>query len=752
MTGPQRQARWARSPRTRRRAAPGGMALVAVLMVVTLAALIATSVVLLASGRAEASIHAGRQAQARLVAWSGAQAVVAELQEQRETLLRGGVGEPPELIDVFAAGDDGLRGVATLEPLASVEDEDDEGPGFRRPASASVIVERENGKLNVNVASEAMLDALPGVSAELASAIVRGRPFTSIEELLRVPGMSERLLFGGPASAEGDETEQGGLGSGEAPAGEGEDSEGAQDSAAAERSERTEDDFDSQQESADRAGRQATGDGQDADGASEARTAEPLVRWLTACSFEPSEQLGVGARSDEFFGERKIDLSGGWTDDVGDKVSERLGEEFAAGLKRLLGGDEGSGDAENEGRSGGRSGEGSGGASGGGRRASGVSLESLSDVVAQLRQQRIERALWGAVLDAIVLTPDEYLIGRIDLNAAPEVVLACVPGLESASGEIVRTRDQLDEQSRLSPMWLLERNLIDEEQFQRAIDWITTRSLQHRVRVRGVVERVSRQSESGGGSGALGAGDEFLPPREAADADERGAFGAGSPSGGGDGDGTGVALAAVTLDVIVDLSEPRARVALLREVTDEASARALARLERASGEGSGRRADGRTAGPGARDSDADAAMPPDADEPVEAAQDEGSAGQGRRVGTIERAPVSGDASRSSAGRSSDRPSLSASPRQPADAPERPAGNGARAAGSAERSPGASRGRESGNWRMSEPASGGAARSEDSGDAPRATRAGRAGAQGSNSEPLGSNRQAEDRRVGRWRAN
>jgi competence ComEA-like helix-hairpin-helix protein len=78
-------------------------------------------------------------------------------------------------------------------------------PAWRRPGAGVVIDDRESGSdvaqrqpVNINRASVAELDALPGVSPKVAAAIVEYRNtrgvFTSIEQLDSVKGIGPALL------------------------------------------------------------------------------------------------------------------------------------------------------------------------------------------------------------------------------------------------------------------------------------------------------------------------------------------------------------------------------------------------------------------------------------------------------------------------------------------------------------------------------------------------------------------------------
>ena len=70
------------------------------------------------------------------------------------------------------------------------------------PAGVSVHVDRaaaaEDARLNINTASAAELEALPGIGPVLSEAIVAQREkagaFTKAEDLLEVPGIGEKKL------------------------------------------------------------------------------------------------------------------------------------------------------------------------------------------------------------------------------------------------------------------------------------------------------------------------------------------------------------------------------------------------------------------------------------------------------------------------------------------------------------------------------------------------------------------------------
>jgi competence protein ComEA len=63
--------------------------------------------------------------------------------------------------------------------------------------SGLVMAKTYQGQLNINTATVTELDALPGIGASKAQAIVDFRqdhPFSSVEELLVIKGIGEKLL------------------------------------------------------------------------------------------------------------------------------------------------------------------------------------------------------------------------------------------------------------------------------------------------------------------------------------------------------------------------------------------------------------------------------------------------------------------------------------------------------------------------------------------------------------------------------
>jgi DNA uptake protein ComE-like DNA-binding protein len=53
---------------------------------------------------------------------------------------------------------------------------------------------RPAGRINVNTASQAELEALPGIGSVITRSIIEGRPYRSAEELDRVKGIGKKRL------------------------------------------------------------------------------------------------------------------------------------------------------------------------------------------------------------------------------------------------------------------------------------------------------------------------------------------------------------------------------------------------------------------------------------------------------------------------------------------------------------------------------------------------------------------------------
>lgn len=161
--------------------------LVAVLVVITGAVLVGTSMMFIAQGRAVDTSSTAEATQMRALAWSGVQLVMAELNDQREQLLSG---QTPRLDRQYAVYDTASRaGVVRLLAMS---------------ADGRTLFSAEAGKLDLNSATPGMLGLTGMVEPAAAEAIVTHRdhtlkrPYQSIAELLHVPGASitPRALYG----------------------------------------------------------------------------------------------------------------------------------------------------------------------------------------------------------------------------------------------------------------------------------------------------------------------------------------------------------------------------------------------------------------------------------------------------------------------------------------------------------------------------------------------------------------------------
>jgi DNA uptake protein ComE-like DNA-binding protein len=153
-----------------------------------------------------------------------------------------------------------------------------------------------------------------------------------------------------------------------------------------------------------------------------------------------------------------------------------------------------------------------------------------AQIVQALRRLGIDPKEWGKVLDALTPWTGEVSIGKIDVNRASPEVLATIPGIgpEHASA-IADARESLTPHLRSSVAWPLEQGILGQDEFERAIPWLTTRSTMWRIRV-----------EAGFRRGAES--DETAP--EDAEIGDRSA-----------------------LEAVLDLTGERVRVAYLRDVT-----------------------------------------------------------------------------------------------------------------------------------------------------------------------------------------
>ncbi len=426
-----------------------GSVLLGVLVLVTIGAFVGTSVLVAVDARQMGSSSSLREDQARALVWSGVQAVMAELSSQREDLL---AGLRPELTEEWVLFTDelGREGVVRLLAL--------DGDG-------ALLAQAEAGKLDINHASEAMLARLEGVGEELASRIVAAReasPFASVEELLRVEGVTPALLYG-EVALEGsgvEEPEEAGGSMADAYAGGG----------------------------------------------------TRLVDVLTVFSFDPNVQGAID--DDRFRGQLRVNFDLPWSDDLARAVEDRFGEDAVPVVRRLF--------------------------------EQGVSFATDADLCRVVQRfAPDDYAVWAMALDALTTSDDAFRPGRVDLNAAGAVVLSTVPGFDREIAEqIVLMREDLDDEERQLVVWPLMHGIVTPEQFMEAVDHLTTRSLQYRVRIEAGWRRAVEGEEFASMSNL---------PREDRLEHRR------------------------VVDAVIDVASTHPRVAYLRDVTLLGVARAIAR-------------------------------------------------------------------------------------------------------------------------------------------------------------------------------
>lgn len=404
----------------------------AVLLVIVLASLVGTTVLIVADADragAEVSLH---RTQSRALAWSGVQAVMAELASQRDSLLDG---KRPRVTDEWTVvGGDGdvQHGLFRLIPLSA------DGP-----------LVSESAKLDLNTATAEMLARVPGVGPDLAGRIVAARdaaPLSSVEALLAVGGIGPEQLYGPPTDAPSL--------------------------------------------------------------ADKTATREPaLADLVTVFSFDPNVQLGLGPSGDGHRGELRLNINTPWSDGLEKALVRRFDQDFANGVKEIM---------------------------------KTQKFERDGDVVAVLIGLKVEPKDWVQTFDVFTTSPDPYLLGRVDLNTAAEEVLACIPGIdEAAAGRIVGMRGRLEAEALKSVSWPAAEGVLTPEQFRQAADYLTTRSMQWRVRVEAGFEEADSAFSSA-----------KAPAETAPKLRDR-----------------------IELEAVIDVSSERPRVAYLREVTQLDAAR-----------------------------------------------------------------------------------------------------------------------------------------------------------------------------------
>ncbi len=72
--------------------------------------------------------------------------------------------------------------------MAVLSDSEAASRGWKAQQAADAV------RIDINTASSAELDSLPNIGPALAAAIVDARPFNSVEDLARVPGIGRKII------------------------------------------------------------------------------------------------------------------------------------------------------------------------------------------------------------------------------------------------------------------------------------------------------------------------------------------------------------------------------------------------------------------------------------------------------------------------------------------------------------------------------------------------------------------------------
>lgn len=418
-----------------------GLALAATLVILVLAALAATGVMAQIDARVGAVQSSWTRMQARALAWSGVQAVAAELGSQRERVLSGAT---PIVTESWTMPlDQGRLGRIRLVPLASA--------GNDSAADVMPSIQPDGGKLDVNSATAAMLAKIPGLDQASADRIVAMRPlggYYSLSDLVTVAGLSSDAVFGAPAAGRVVEASI---------------------------------------------------------GAANETIETPLDRWLTVGLLDSNLQMGVGDAGKR--DQPRVVLSDlESVETLRGRVSNEILDRVISKAKELASATE---IAPVEiGR---------------------VVYDACKPVTDDDRRDEAARIL----LDALSWSDDDEIPGRVDVTRAPREILAAVPGFDSVLADrAVSIAQSLNEDDRES-IWWLSREVLSREQFIEASAWLTTRSLQWRVRVEAVIEPDDEEP------GLIGSDAGRRSPRNV-----------------------------VRLEAVVDLSRAEPRLMYLRDVTN----------------------------------------------------------------------------------------------------------------------------------------------------------------------------------------
>lgn len=159
-----------------------------------------------------------------------------------------------------------------------------------------------------------------------------------------------------------------------------------------------------------------------------------LLEYVTVYSREPNKRADGTAR---------VNVKGDNAQEFQTLLQENLGEDRAAEIQRNLGSD----------------------------------LSSVNSVLEVYIKSQMTEDEFADIADAISVSDEENLPGLININTAPEAVLACVPGIGTANAAAVAAYRQSKSGSLTSVAWLAQ--ALDEANAIQAGPYVTTRSYQY---------------------------------------------------------------------------------------------------------------------------------------------------------------------------------------------------------------------------------------------------------------------------------
>lgn len=515
-----------------------GTVLIAVMILLALGAMVAVGILSRASARLDQARVRLDHMQARSLAQSGLEGVLVEMAGQRGKML---AGESPQLTAEWTTSVSGMGaprvGRVRLLSLAQTEE------------GTAVVALSQGACADVLALPSESLKRLLGEKAGGAIVAARGGRISSVLGAMNEAGlgMDATVKWGGDleASEDGD---AGAMGASHGASGEG---MSALERAKGRRIVR-----------GSRDGGRPEADAHGAEGA-------PALLVRDAISVGSFDPIGVWNGNEM----ARVDLSGAIDSSEVDEIAKQFEDAFAA-----LGASDAAGDgaapdsaaqgtakepAESESAFEKRAKEDESTSKGQAARVSQMMAKifdsdsppkKTSDLLKAMRKAGAPPGAWRLAW-GVRFGDDLYSRGRVDINRAPREVLAAVPGIDATVAEaIVARRAGLSADALMDPTWPARQGVMAPEQLERAADWITTRSLQWRVRIEAAVldakdaEEQARGGEAGGGSSAQ------------------------RP------------VSVVTLEIVVDAAAERVRVAYLRDVSLEAAVAQVERSQKAAEE------------------------------------------------------------------------------------------------------------------------------------------------------------------------